>query len=455
MTKKTQIVSQRKVLKLSASFFIASALLLSCKKETNIGDGLEDNSLTVHKTDTFTLLTYSELPDSVQTDETAVNLLGAYNDPVFGKVECGIVTELKLSSNNPQFKDSATAVLEVDSVVLSLRYTSINYYANIQELTFEVYEITDDLVRDDKDYYAFDSPTTTGSNLVLAGTETQTPDFVKDQIVGDLELPPHLRIHLDPSLGEDFITAAENGDLADDASFKDFFKGLYIKVDGSAMSTGQGMILYHVLENSISGLTIYYRNTGDDITKEYMFEFNSDGARYGDIKFDHTGTPTENIADDKTKGKEAFYLQGTSFRAVIEIPHLLSFYYDENGNYDPKIINKAELILPIQDFGPDPFHPSSNLLIAKIVDENNSEFTLDVSAGSFASSTVTYNQNNKEFRFIVTREIAGMLKGEREFKGFRIYSPSYYGSTIERVVFNGSHTTLKEKPRLEITYSEY
>lgn len=456
MTTNTNINNWRKVLKLSAIFFIPIAFA-NCKKEsTNIGDNLENGTLNVKTIDTFTVVTYSELVDSVETDESAVNLLGAYHDPDFGLVECGIVTELRLSTNNPVLKDSSTATMVVDSVVLSLKYTSINYYANLQPLTFEVFKVTDDLERDDKDYYTFTTPTTTGTSLVLSGSETVMPDIVSKQIVGTDELPAHLRIHLDPSLGDDFINASVNGDLASDNTFTSYFPGIYIKVDPSNLSVSAGSILYFVLENSISNVTMYFHNAADNVTKEYVFEFNSSGARYNSIQFDRTGTHVQQVLDNKLNGQESFYIQGSSIRAIIEFPHILDLNYDSLGNEDPKIINKAVLVLPVQDFPSDVFHPSKSLLIAKIIDSKLSELTLDVtSEGGLAGSLVTYNDTDKEFRFLLTREIAGMLNGTRDTQGFRIYSNSFFGSTIERIVFNGSNTTLKDKPRLEITYSEY
>lgn len=453
MTKKFQIMSQRKVFKLSAAFFIAILALNSCKKEsTNIGDGLEDGSLNLMTTDTFTLITYSESVDSIETDESAVNLLGSYNDPVFGKVDCGIVTQLRLSSNSPQLQDSSSAVMVVDSVVLSLRYTTINYYANIQPMTFEVYKISDELVRDDQEYYTFNSPTIVGGNIVDPSSATQTPDIVSDQIVGGDAYPAHLRIKLDPSFGDELMTASVNGNLANDDAFLSYLKGLYIKVDGTSLSPGQGSVLYFVMENSVSNVTLYFHNAADNVLKEYEFEFNSSGARYNEIKFDRTGTDVEAVLNDKSKGKERFFVQGSSVRGVIEFPYIMNFNYDSLGNWDPKIINKAVLVLPVQDFDSEVLHPSASLILAKIIDAKLSELTLDVIGGNAA---VNYSDDNKEYRFLITREIAAMLNGSRNLNGYRIYSTSFFGSTIERIIFNGSETSLKEKPRLEITYSNY
>ena len=70
-------------------------------------------------------------------------------------------------------------------------------------------------------------------------------------------------------------------------------------------------------------------------------------------------------------------------------------------------------------------------------------------------NTVTYDQTNKEYRFIMTREVQAILNGERANSGFRIYTPSFFASSVERVIFNGTNSNLKDKPRLEITYTDY
>lgn len=456
MIKKNKIKSKRKVLQLSATFFIATLLFVSCKKEiTNIGDGLEEGSLNLQMIDTFTLETYSEKVDNLETDETSVGLLGAYIDPVFGKVECGIVTQISLSSITPNFGSNVV----IDSVVLSLAYTSIKFYSYLDPITVEVYEITEDLNREDSNYYASKIIGTTGINMVESGFVNDgyyKPEPVGQQYLADDTLAAHLRIRLDPSFGTDMVNASLAGNMSTDDAFVNFFKGIYIKVDDSSLSTGLGTVLYFVMESSLSNITMYFHDSVTLVENEFVFNINSSCARYNDIKYDRTGTEVENALQSPGVESEAFYLQGSLIRAAIKIPHLMDFNYDSLGNWDPKIINKAELILPIQDFTIDGFDPSTSLFIAKIVDETVSGFTLDYGVTSSGSlSTVSYSQANKEFRFLITREINGMLSGQTAFNGLRLYSPSFFGSTIERIVFNGAGTSLKEKPRLEITYTNY
>lgn len=459
MNKTKQIVLGRKVSQLSATFFALMILLGACKKdETDIGSGLQGEGLNIFTTDTFELITYGELIDSMESDETSINLLGAYNDPIFGGVNCGFTTQIVpegLTQSFPEIGDYT-----MDSVVLALRFSSINYYANLDDITVEVYEIDDVLQRDDQVYHTFDKPNTVGSNLVLPGYETLTPDFVKSVVVGSDTLSPQLRIRLNTTLGDELIADSKAGLM--NANFAtSTFKGLYVRVsvdDGApnfGLSPGEGTVLYFALEDLLSKMTIYYHN-GADIKGDFDFYINSTCARYNSIDYDRTGTIIEQTLADTTLGQKSFFTQGGAIRAVVKMPNLKNFYSNLAGEFDPKIINKAVLILPIQDFQSDPFDPATSLFIARIVDSKLSTFTNDYGFGSTLSgNTVTYDETNKEYRFIMTREVQALLNGDFDNVGYRIYAPAFFASSIGRTLFNGPDSELKERPRLEITYTEY
>lgn len=459
MNKTKQIVLGRKVIQLSATFFALMILLGACKKEeSEIGSGLQGEGLNVSITDTFALITYPELIDSMESDETSVNLLGAYNDPIFGGVNCGFVTQIVPEAITQSFPTMAD--LTMDSVVLALRFSSINYYANLDDVTVEVYEIDDVLQRDDQIYYTFDHPTTIGPNLVLPGAETLTPDFVKSVVVGTDTLSPQLRIHLDPSVGLDLVADSQAGLMGSNFATSTF-KGLYVKVTvidaapNFGIGTGQGTVLYFSLEDLLSKMTIYYHNALG-VKGDFDFFINSTCARYNVIDYDRAGTVVQNALDNPALGQDAFYTQGGAIRAVIKLPTIANFYTNADGEYDPKIINKAVIVLPIQDFQSDPFDPSTSLFLARIVDDKLSTFTNDYGFGSSISgNTVSYDEDNKEFRFTFTREIQAILNGEFENIGYRVYAPAFFASTVARIIFNGPNSDLKDRPRLEITYTDY
>ena len=139
-------------------------------------------------------------------------------------------------------------------------------------------------------------------------------------------------------------------------------------------------------------------------------------------------------------------MQSSSIRATVKFPFIMDLQKDQK-----RIINKAELILPVQDFQPDVFDPTTSLFIAKVKDKFISEFTKDYPSFQF----VSYDEPNKQFRFLMTREIQAILDGDRENTEFRFYPGSFFGSSIERIIFSGANSSAKQKTRLIITYTEY
>jgi hypothetical protein len=440
MNKNNTLKNWRIVTKLSATFLFGAILISSCNKEDSIvGSTINPNGLNVVTSDTFTVKTYSSELDSLESDETSVSLLGAYNDPEFGLVDCGVATQIRLSSESPNFG----VVSSVDSVLLSFVYSSIKYYGNVDDLTFEVYEINGELDLDE-DYYTFSSVTTTGSNLIIPGSEIIKPELYTDVVVGSDTLVPQLRLRLDPAFGQYLI---DNESLmSSNDVFTSFFNGLYIKVtDGANLSSGEGHVVYLSLEDALSKMVIYYTNSTAE-SKTFSFNINNKCARFNKIDFDRSGTNVEAVLNNTELGQEKFYMQSSSVRGIIDFPYIMDLQKDEK-----RIINKAVLILPVQDFQPDVFDPTVSLFIAKIKDKFTSEFTKDYSSFSF----VKYDEANKEFRFLMTQELQAILNGEIDNTGYRIYPGSFFGSSVERIIFSGANSSAKFKTRLEITYTEY
>lgn len=432
----------RKGLILSATFLLTISIF-SCKKEqSEVGSNINPNSLNVITTDTFTLKTYSDELDSMTSDETSISLLGGINDPEFGKVDCGIVTQIRLSTEAPDFGNISD--ITVDSVVLSFVYSGIKFYGNLDALSFEVYEITDELIRDDQEYYTFTPVNTTGGNLIVPGEENIIPKPITDVTVGEDTLKPQLRLKLNPSFGDYLL--ANVSSMNTNENFVSFFKGFYIKVSGtSSLNSGKGGVLYFALEDVLSNMVLYYHNSTENNLK-FTFNINSRCARFNKIDYDRTSTAVESILNNPELGQQKFYMQGSSIRAMVEVPYLMDLVKDKK-----RIINKAELYLVVQDFQQDVFNPSTSLFISKPSSKYVSDFTKDYPTFSF----VNYNESEKHFRFLITQEVQAILNGEKENNGFRFYPPSFFGSSIERIIFSGGDSEFKNKTRLVITYTEY
>ncbi|HSM64544.1 MAG TPA: DUF4270 family protein, partial [Gillisia sp.] len=66
------------------------------------------------------VIAHSNKIGPVQTNGLPSNLLGVYNEPVYGQQVANVLTQLSLTTNNPEFGTQPI----VDSVVLTLPYYS-------------------------------------------------------------------------------------------------------------------------------------------------------------------------------------------------------------------------------------------------------------------------------------------------------------------------------------------
>jgi len=435
-------MNKRRVIKLSASFLIGLVLLSACKKEiTTIGNDINPNGLTIITQDTFTVVTSSAIVSDLPTDETSVSLLGAINDPELGTVDCGIVTQLRLSSESPNFGD--VSQITIDSVVLSMVYTADDFYGNLTELEFEVLVIGDDLDRDNSEYFANTAVNTVNSDLMLSTASIIKPNPYLNVVIGSDTLDPMLRLNLDPSFGTYLINNADQ--MGTNDNFLNFFKGLYIRVSNLAdLDYEEGMVLYFAMENALSNLTLYYTIDGEN--KTFTFNINSNCARFNKMDFNRIGYPIEDGISNAESAQEKMYLQSSTIRPEFQFPYLASLQADQR-----RVINKAELIVPVQDFESSPFKPVSGLFIGRIKTALETSLTYDYPT----FNTVAYDDENKEYVFNITRDLQRILSGDIENTGYRLYPINFFGSSIERIIFSGPNANSKARTKLRITYTEY
>ena len=218
------------------------------------------------------MITYTTKEDSLRSDEASYALLGSYLDPVFGLHSASFYSQLRLSSNNADFGTSPVA----DSIVLTLVYKAV-YGDTLTPQTVNVYELDENIYRDSS-YYSNDAFATAG---VMLGSKTFVPAPLDSVWVDSVKKAPPLRIKLDPFLAQRFIAVSGSANLADNSSFLEFFKGIYVTTNPVG---SKGAILSFDLLNSLSQVTMYYKNSTSDSLK-YNFVINENCARIN--HFDH------------------------------------------------------------------------------------------------------------------------------------------------------------------------
>ena len=96
-------------------------LMCSCDKDYNeIGsDLIGDNHFDFIKY-TSNVIAYNQKTEAVQSDDLAINKLGIYDDPAFGKTTANFATQLILDAVGPEIGNNPV----IDSVYISVPYFS-------------------------------------------------------------------------------------------------------------------------------------------------------------------------------------------------------------------------------------------------------------------------------------------------------------------------------------------
>ena len=115
------------------------------------------------------------------------------------------------------------------------------------------------------------------------------------------------------------------------------------------------------------------------------------------------------------------------------------------------IINKAEIILPCENYSFDNFSPSSNLFLTRRNAENEYEFLPDFFEGKLGGE---YNSSDKNYTFNITRHINEIMAQKIDNDTLKIF-PAGGGITANRTILNGINSIKKDKAKAIITYTKY
>ena len=264
----------------NTSFFkkiliVAGVLFLySCDKDYNeIGaDLLGDNHFDFLQY-TSNVVAYNQKIGPVDASNLAVNALGIYNDPAFGKTTAHFATQLNLGTLAPTI--GANAV--VDSVYLSVPYFSTlkstntdgshvyeldSIYGAQAPIKLSIYE-SNYYMRDldpasgfqeaqsfYTDQTAIFENAKVGSRLNNSNSVSQNDAFffdpkeivqkttATDGKVTTTRSVPAMRLKLNNSFFASKILSAPASKLATNDVFKDYFRGLYFKIESVSGSSG-------------------------------------------------------------------------------------------------------------------------------------------------------------------------------------------------------------------------
>lgn len=352
---------------------IIAVFFTSCDKDFNSigGDLIGDEHFGLERK-SYDVLAYNQKIGPVQSNNLAVNALGVYEDAVFGTTEASFATQVVLASVNP----TIGANPEIENVVLSIPYFSSVTDTNIEngnrtyklesiygpdsgKIKLSVYE---------NGYFMRDLDPLTGFLERQSFYTNQASDFeglkkpvllndavdpaqnsafffdakeLRDSVlvggVNTLRPAPEMRLFLNKAYFKTaIIDAVASGKLVSNDVFKNYFKGLYFKVEKSGTAPGRlamldfskGTISINYKEDSSTDPAVKIRKslvlnlTGN--TVNLLSNQNSTGYA--------NATNPDNI--NKVSGDEKLYLKGgEGAMAVLDLFDKTDVKgYDANGN---------------------------------------------------------------------------------------------------------------------------
>lgn len=391
--------------------------------------------------------------DSIRSYQDQYKYLGSNQDPVFGRTNVGIFTNFSMPSGVSNLSFGNDAVL--DSAEMILTFTQSFVGDSTIGLRYQVYQLTQAL---DKAalYY-------THHSIPFSSTELSDVSRRISKTNGYYTI----RLPLNHLFAEAVLTNPQY--LINNTAFQSAYKGFYITTKNSNLTPGaQGAVMKIDLDNSVSGVYLYYHNGGPSSSKEpktYRFPFSGDNAsRFNNVQYDYSSGANNMLVDqldetDTTKGKQNIFIKGLGgSKTVIRLPYLTNY-----ADSCPIGVNRAELIFRVDEnflsAGYDP--PSQISMVA--CDPKGQEiyikdqyYTTDVIRFGGA-----YDATNKQYVFNLSRHFQDIMAGKIDNYGFYLvvadadrFSVPRRDSKAERVVFGGINNALYP-PTFKLTYIRF
>ncbi len=335
----------KNVFKTSMVIIAGSFVLIGCESEAdNLGSQFFDQTAAEGVNASYDVVAYNiNNNDTLRTDAIKLTnaTLGAFTEPQFGMQKSSLVTQIRLTSYDPDFGVNAV----VDSAVLVFKpqfpadsattttmddykwpdgdvaakkevktYPITKYGKGSLPLTLNVHEV-DDFLGSGSDM-VFSNKVVNYSTLI--GTSELSGKITSVKITKDsdnseiLVRDPSLRIPLEPTFFQNKIIAKKGQpELLNASNFIRYFKGVRLSVaenDGYIMKFNPGdmqIVVYYKKDVTANGTTTREK-------ANFTMSLGSGNAKFSQIEYDRTGAAVATVLanSNSTTGDAKIYTQG-------------------------------------------------------------------------------------------------------------------------------------------------
>lgn len=359
------------------------AVFYSCDKEFNaIGDDLiGDNHFDLEAED-YSVTAYNQKVTPVASNNLPINALGIYDNPVFGTTTANFNTQVTLASyppslgfeavidsvtlNIPYFIDATKTTISTEGkrtyvldsiygpetglIKLSVYESGIllnNYNAN----NYDISQFYNTDRNSDFETQATTNPSVFGLRLNNSTNEAENEKFffsskpiiektaaTTTTAESSKIIDPEMRLHLNKDFFKTKIFDAPASKLAAPDVFKNYFKGLYFKVEKSGTSAGR-MAMMNFTKGKI---TVFYKaktTATDTAAESKTLVINLAGSQNNVIntvslleESNPTSDYTSATANDDTPDERLYLKGGQGSMSVIELFDKTDLiHYDDQG----------------------------------------------------------------------------------------------------------------------------
>lgn len=422
---------------LIVAILLLSVVVLGCQKGdqtlgVNLLPGIKIFETRYHQ-DKSSMTTAIFTDTKIRVDRPQYNLLGSYNDPLFGRTDASFAAQFRLPYH-PDYKASA----QIDSVVLRMYYKKI-YGDTISRQTLNVYELTGGL--NYKSIYLSSFNIKNIASTEPIGTGSFIPKFRTDSLKTDTT-EQVISLRLKNSFGS-YLLGVDSLKMTDNDAFLNVFKGLYI---GSSPINRRGTLVS--VKAASSMIVLYYHDSQKD-TLGFAYRVTSNSANVSGYVHDYTQARFYTNLDKENNADTLIYIQPTGgIKSKILVPSLS--LWKDSVNY---AINKATLTFHVDTILSDyrRFQMPARIYLKIITDTGEEEFPADTQLSS-AYYGGFYDHTTATYSFNVTQHLQQLIKGTIKNNGFYLVQ-SERNISAERVVLKGQGSS---KPaELNIAYTRY